>query len=246
MTGQTSTVSASPTSRRAELAELTGGRPILVVAPHPDDESLGCGGLLAAAFAGDGARVICMTDGAASHPRSRQWPADRLARVRRGELLLALKHLGGQPSDLSWFGLPDSALCLLDEPRLQDVAERLAETAACIGARHVFTPSPEDHHEDHRATTRLVDRVWRADPALRLFHYPVWSRWDDRKMRSDPGDPWIRFPSAPSRNRKAMAIGAHGSQLGRVVTDDPTGFTLAPDFVRFFVDEDELFREVPR
>ena len=47
---------------------LLRGRPLLVLAPHPDDESLGCGALLAQAFAGAGAHVACLTDGAASHP----------------------------------------------------------------------------------------------------------------------------------------------------------------------------------
>ncbi len=48
-----------------------GAAPIVVLAPHPDDESLGCGALLAAAFAGKGARVVCLTDGSGSHPGSR-------------------------------------------------------------------------------------------------------------------------------------------------------------------------------
>ena len=52
----------------ASADALLGGRPLLVLAPHPDDESLGCGALLAHGLAGPGAHVACLTDGAASHP----------------------------------------------------------------------------------------------------------------------------------------------------------------------------------
>ena len=74
---------------------LLRGRPLLVLAPHPDDESLGCGALLAQAFAGVGAHVACLTDGAASHPGSRLVPPDQLAAIRRAEVLDAVAPLAG-------------------------------------------------------------------------------------------------------------------------------------------------------
>ena len=98
-------------SRKAPLADALSGREkIVVLAPHPDDETLGCGGLLARAFAGAGAHVVCVTDGSASHPASREWPPVRLAEMRRGELIEAIEILGGGAADLTWLGHPDSRL----------------------------------------------------------------------------------------------------------------------------------------
>src|SRR5262245_24685447 len=56
------------------LRDLVGHSPVLVLAPHPDDESLGCGGLIAACQAqGHPVHVLVLTDGAGSHRRSRQY-----------------------------------------------------------------------------------------------------------------------------------------------------------------------------
>ena len=71
-----------PEAVAASVAQLTGGAPALVLAPHPDDESLGCGALLAASFAGPGAHVICLTDGGASHLGSPTWPREALSALR--------------------------------------------------------------------------------------------------------------------------------------------------------------------
>jgi GlcNAc-PI de-N-acetylase len=65
------------------LREKLENRPFIVVAPHPDDESLACGGLIA-----DGCRqelpgkVVIVSDGAGSHPKSKAYPPDRLTALR--------------------------------------------------------------------------------------------------------------------------------------------------------------------
>jgi hypothetical protein len=49
--------------------ELTEGRPFVVLSPHPDDETLGTGGLIAEACTrGQEVDVIVVTDGSGSHP----------------------------------------------------------------------------------------------------------------------------------------------------------------------------------
>ena len=71
----------------------TLGRTV-VLAPHPDDESLGCGGLLARLAAhGVPARVVVVTDGAQSHPGSAAYPPERLRALREAEARAAVAAL---------------------------------------------------------------------------------------------------------------------------------------------------------
>ena len=223
-------------------ADLLGARPVVVLAPHPDDESLGCGALLCAAFASAGARVVCMTDGSASHPGSRLWSGADLARQRRGEFLAAVERLGGSAEDAVWLGLADGALgSVAPGP----VAARIAETCVEVGADRLFFASGEDHHADHKATARIAALVAERLPGLKRFAYPVWSRWDDDDVIAlhAPLRP-LRLRGTDVRDRKARAIDAHQSQRGRIVTDDPRGFALEDAFVAMFTDTDEIFFEV--
>ena len=87
-------LAAARTLPLADLHTVTLGC-ALVLAPHPDDESLGCGGLIAAACAGGQPPiVVVLTDGAGSHPNSRAYPPDRLRTTREAETLAALACLG--------------------------------------------------------------------------------------------------------------------------------------------------------
>lgn len=222
------------------LPDVFEGREKLVVlAPHPDDESLGCGVLLARAFAGKGAHVICLTDGSASHPGSRQWTPERLARQRHAEMVAAIECLGGSACDLTWLSMPDSRLFQADAT---EVAARLEQLIEGHGAHHVFVPAAEDHHEDHQATARFADALRSHRPEWSFYCYPVWCRWDDPNFRQTAArHPLVSVPPGDMRDRKRAAIHAHRSQLGKIVADDPSGFTLPRRFVEKFVTEDEIF-----
>ena len=221
---------------------FAGLHKLVVLAPHPDDETLGCGTLLARAFAGSGAHVICLTDGSASHPRSTQWPPDRLARQRRTEMEQALAHLGGTADDLTWLGLPDSKTYLCDPAQ---IAVALAERITATGARYVFAPAPEDHHIDHKVTARAARLVRAMQPDWTFYSYPVWSRWEDRDFKRRIAHHAL-VCLAPSHfaAQKRAALYAHQSQLGTVVPDDPDGFVLPAAFVEAFLNGDELFWEM--
>ena len=70
----------------APLEALVGDKGLVVVAPHPDDESLGCGGLIAEARRlGRAVRLVVVTDGCGSHTHSALYPPERL-RGRGGGL----------------------------------------------------------------------------------------------------------------------------------------------------------------
>src|ERR1700749_3063522 len=91
--------------------DLTGEQPFVVLSPHPDDESLGAGGLIALARRHDQqVAIILVTDGSKSHPNSLAYPHDRLIATRRAELLEAGRILGLTPAALFELGLPGAAV----------------------------------------------------------------------------------------------------------------------------------------
>ncbi|MGR3498978.1 MAG: PIG-L deacetylase family protein [Limimaricola soesokkakensis] len=229
-------------TRRANLHDLTEGRPPVVLAPHPDDESLGCGALLAAAFAGPGARVICMTDGGASHPGSLEWPRARLAELRACELDAAIAALGGDPACVTRLGLPDAGMLGLAH-RFDEIAEAVVEIIHAAGTRVLIAPAPTDPHCDHEATAEIA-RIAALRAGMRLLFYPVWSGWHDPSYRARlPHRVEHRFDISASREAKAEAIAAHRSQLGQVVQDDPDGFVLPESFRTQFETGDEIYFE---
>lgn len=223
---------------------FSGSERLAVLSPHPDDESLACGALLARAFAGPGAHVICLTDGSASHPNSILWPRRRLAHLRRKELTRAIVCLGGSARDLTWLAMTDATLYRAD---LRVVTERLEQAILGSGAQHVFVPAAEDHHEDHQATARFAVELRAHRPEWSFYSYPVWCRWDDPDFEKTVAvhSP-VRVPPGRYLASKRAAINAHGSQLGKVVLDDPSGFTLPPRFVEKFATEDEIFWKMPQ
>jgi LmbE family N-acetylglucosaminyl deacetylase len=102
------------------LLSLEGLQRVLVVAPHPDDEALGAGGLIQAALAqGSQVRVIVVTNGdgqglgpLALHGRLRARAADYVSNglIRQDETVVALGRLGLPPEDIIFMGYPDGAL----------------------------------------------------------------------------------------------------------------------------------------
>lgn len=222
---------------------LSGREKVVVLAPHPDDETLACGGLLARAFAGAGGHVVCLTDGSASHPSSREWPPARLAEERCRELVTALEILGGSADDLTWLGLPDSRL---HEVAPEEVLAALVQAIDRQQARHVFVPALEDKHCDHQTTAQLATILRARRPDLHFYSYPVWSRWDDPDFaRNTARYAPVFLDTSPVRDAKIAAIRAHRSQLGQVVQDAPEGFVLPAAFVETFAQEDEIFWRKP-
>ena len=92
----------------ARLSDVLGKGGVLVVAPHQDDESLACGGLIAAACAAKRrVKIVFVSDGTGSHPRSRTYPRGRLRALREGEARRAAFTLGLAPRHLKFLRLPD-------------------------------------------------------------------------------------------------------------------------------------------
>ena len=209
------------------FAAATGaGRGVLAVAPHPDDETLGCGGLLAlAARAGAPVAVAYVTDGAASHPGSREWSPGRLAALRRAEARRACHVLGVVRPPLH-LGLPDGGTPGLGAAARAEAVATLARLVRSRRPGLVVTTWAGEPHCDHQFAYHLARKATRGTNA-RLAAYAVWTGLLG-PAHDLPGVPPLRLDVAPVLAAKRRALAAHRSQLGQVVRDDPDGFTLSP------------------
>ncbi len=216
------------------LPDQTGNAPILILAPHPDDETLGCGGLIAQACAArQPVHVLVLTDGSRSHPNSAAYPAASLRRLREAESRAAARALGLAEENVAFLGLPDTSA-----PHRGEAADRAASLivahARDRGATCLFTSWRHDPHCDHLAASELGRRA-AAQLGARLWEYPVWG-WTLPPRRLLPAEEiaGFRLDISGQLAAKRRAIACHRSQLGQVITDDPTGFTLPDRFLARF------------
>ncbi len=115
-----------------DFPELTPNDRLLVIAPHPDDESLCCGGLLArAARRGIAAKVAFITNGDGSRtgqifktlrePLARDNDLFSIAQHRQIEAIRALQSLGLGESDAAFFGFPDGGLTAITRMNADEI-----------------------------------------------------------------------------------------------------------------------------
>ena len=213
----------------------------LVLAPHPDDESLGCGGLIAeSCLAGRPPLVVVATDGAGSHPNSPTRPAPRLRDQREAETRDAVACLGLPPDRLAFLRLPDTR-APTDGPELKQAVDRLGALAAAYGCDAILAPWRHDPHCDHEAAWRMA-QVLAARAGHRLLAYPVWG-WlipPDTLLDAAQPEGW-RLPIAAHLPAKTRAIRSHQTQYGTLIDDDPDGFRLPPALLSVFEAPFEVF-----
>ncbi|MCF3934551.1 PIG-L family deacetylase [Acuticoccus sp. M5D2P5] len=221
------------------IADLLGpGDGLLVIVPHPDDETLGCGAALVAALARKTrVTIVRLTDGEGSHPRSRRYPREVLKALRREEFDKALGALaaavGAAPPQVMALALPDTG-----------VAAHVAEAAASLADLRfgsLWCTWRGDPHGDHVAAAAIADAVEAAArrPVTR-FDYAVWGRFGTAGADLDPAR--IRpFPPGPHAAAKAAAMAHYRSQLTPLIDDDPNGFMMPPALTRHFAEAPEFF-----
>ena len=160
---------ALPALARRERHELPiiglpPGDRALVLAPHPDDESIMCGATLAASHRrGDTVRIVAVTSGAATNVRE-GFAASGVADLREAELRRAAAELG--VSDVVFLGISDR-----DVPEAQArVAELLVEQLADLAPTDIYVPFPYDVHPDHVATSLALADALEALVRMVVVH----------------------------------------------------------------------------
>jgi LmbE family N-acetylglucosaminyl deacetylase len=204
-----------PPITAAELAP-TQGRAI-IIAPHPDDEVLACGGLLQLLHAqGTRTVLLAVTDGTASHPGSGLLSPTDLARLRPQETAAALQTMGlddANAPQLLRARLPDGQV----RAHLEELHTLLRQLLRPDDT--VFVTWRHDGHPDHEACGLAASLAARACRAT-LVEMPVWSwHW---ATPGDPRLPWHRARrlqlSDDVLRRKQQAVQCFQTQLH----DDPS------------------------
>jgi LmbE family N-acetylglucosaminyl deacetylase len=215
----------------ADIKTICGPGRTLILAPHPDDESLGCGGLIAELCrAGRAPLVAVLTDGTGSHPASAGTGASALLRLRESEAAEALRRLGlTAPDALVFLRLRDTA-APHEGPAFDEAVSRLTTIAAACET--ICAPWAHDPHCDHEAAHLMACAVT-ARTGMRHLAYPVWG-WmlpRDARLPERLVQGW-RLDIARALPAKRSAIAAHRSQSGVLIDGCAGGFTLPDALLR--------------
>jgi len=246
-------------ARTAKLP-LAKCRRVAVVAPHFDDEVLGCGGVIIDLVArGVDVHLLYMTDGSKSHNHL----LPEIARVRAEEARAVARHLQ----------VPTERVIMLDYEEgelasfVDEAVTRIGTYLQGHGIDTVFGPYGKGEHPDHSTTSEIVRRAIDGNaPSVDLYEYPVWAwhhwPWSPVPLpsRSDVveiaraslianiriyRDVNLRLPlAAAARTAKRDTLELYRSQMTRLV-DDPRWLTLEDvaggGFLKNFVNSDEFF-----
>jgi LmbE family N-acetylglucosaminyl deacetylase len=210
------------------------GERVVVFAPHPDDETLGCGGTIAAhRRAGAEVAVVVLTDGSRSH--SRLMDPALLGPMRAEEVRAATATLGVPPDRLHLLNYPDGQLVRHADEARQAVEKLLVR----YRPTQVYLPSRRETPADHLATFEVVaGAVTALQMTVTSFEYPVWfwMQWPFTSGAARGKSRWPRFIAKTIRDNarlltefrdcmpidqlldlKNAALRCHATQMTRLV-----------------------------
>ncbi|MGN7246969.1 PIG-L family deacetylase [Janibacter anophelis] len=226
--------------RARDVEEVLDARArVVVVAAHPDDETLGAGSLAAAAVArGIAVELLVLTDGEGSHPESTTRTPTDLAARRRDEAREAAAALGSRV-ELALLGLPDGGLT---GPQEEQVTRLLVDRLGDARDVLLLAPWRRDGHPDHEAAGRATAAA-AVRTGARLLEYPVWF-WH---WASPPEAPWDSLVAIgydeDATARKGRAMAAHRSQVEPLSDAPGDEVLLAPELLEHFTAGVEVFVE---
>ncbi|MDI6734993.1 MAG: PIG-L deacetylase family protein [bacterium] len=142
---------------------------VLVLAPHPDDESIGCGGVLYQHYlSGEKITVVFLTDGCQGRYR-RRISEEEIVKQRKEEAKKAAVVLGIQ--NIIFWDYKDGELCSNEES-----IKRMRELIPTITPDVVYLPYFVDEHEDHWATNKIfLEACPKITYRFKVFAYEVWT-----------------------------------------------------------------------
>lgn len=187
----------------------------VIVAPHADDETLGCGALLAALAAqGHPVHVVFVSDSADAGWSAAATRAERAA-LRHNEALAALRELGLSADHAAFLAAPDGALDRLSPEAHAATISQFSAVLARVRPARVFLPLLGEGSTEHDAAVWLAgEAIACAGIAPVVWEYPVWAWWNALRLRRQIGRQAenFRFATAAHRAAKQRALDCHLTQ----------------------------------
>ncbi len=224
----------SPKLHTAVTLQLAATGRLVVVAAHPDDETLGAGGLLAMASRLEIPTVVLIaTWGERSHPESPTHGQAQLKRLRRAEVLSALGILA-PTATVRMLGLPDGELTAHELELTSVIAEFVTGASTLVAA-----PWVADGHPDHAAAGRAAAAA-AAQRHAALLEYPVWAwHWG---TPDDLPDTLLRLDLGGAESAaKQAALRCHVTQVAPLSDEPGDEAIVGPGFAEHFDRSFEIF-----
>ncbi|MBD2450641.1 PIG-L family deacetylase [Nostoc sp. FACHB-152] len=196
----------------------------MVFSPHQDDETFGCGGMIAQKREqGVSVVVVFLTDGQGGG-NSDVESKNKIVQIRKQESIKALTILGVEASKIYFLDKQDGSLLnLKTEARLYTISQ-IAELLNKYKPEEVYVPHKKDCHRDHEASYELVKAaISESARELELIQYPIWLFWRAPlfimlKLQDIAAAYSLSITSV--QHKKNQAIAAYTSQLNGL----PRGF----------------------
>ena len=188
----------------------------VVFAPHQDDETLGCGALIARKR-NDGlpVHVVFITDGCASHPHHPRLAPREIVAIRRQEARRALSILGVESTAVHFLNATDGTLEALAGAHRDALVGQIMGVLRRIRPGEIFLPCRRDGSTEHDATFAFVgEAVQQLGLRPQVWQYPVWARWKPallfRLLAASQGS--CRVPAEDFLDIKRRALHCYRSQ----------------------------------
>ena len=202
----------------------------IIVAPHADDESIGCGGVISLLRKfGLPVYILLLTDGTLSHPNSKEFPTEKLRDLREQEIIDAGKILNVNAENLIFCRYKDRHLPNQNSDNFEEAVKNISKIFDILKPSSIFVPWRRDPHPDHRASYELIKTANKN--FAKLYEYPIWLK-DLGENGDEPKNDEVmsfRLDISSVLNQKLEAISAHKSQITDLINDDPEGFRLSEE-----------------
>lgn len=219
--------------------------PTTIVSPHPGDETLACGGLIALLHRNkQPVSVVVVSDGGNSHPHSKELTRDALCSMRRIEVMTAAQELGVTSGDIQFLDYHDGEIPAELVSAFPAVVKHVGSVIEALKPQTLIIPFRGDSHADYTATWHIIrTALRRMKQPPRVLEYSL-AAGPLTEALFDEHKPTVwKLDIAPVLARKQRAILAHRSQLGEDHTTDTGNYTLTPEWLSIFVRGYEGFFE---
>ncbi len=212
---------------------------LIVVAPHPDDETLALGGTIHDHLRSGGTcEIVAVTDGEAADELAAPGSRRTMAARRQSERAAAMVTLGAGNVQITELHLPDRHVTAHTAALTEALSDLLAQRRRHLRSYLVAAPWREDPHVDHRASGAAAAEAARLTGSA-LVETPIWGWYRSEWRRRLPRGRTRRLPlSEEAVAAKRAALHCFVSQLEPL--PGTRGAVLPPDFLEAFAGTEEV------